>query len=149
MNQHVSLTFSLKYLVNFSKSTSLSDTVQLMMSNDVPLLVSCDFVVVCCSLACAVRSASLSCILRESVSCCRSSGFLHDVLRVQHHTFRLSCAFSPLSQRPISDFLLGHPRFPQPPPYIIYTNGHSPKQVSYDFGQGHIRYYLAPKIGDD
>lgn len=39
MNQHVSLTFSLKYLVNFSKSASLSSTVQLMMSNDVPLLV--------------------------------------------------------------------------------------------------------------
>jgi proliferating cell nuclear antigen len=40
MNQHVSLTFSLKYLVNFSKSQSLSPRVQLMMSNDVPLLVS-------------------------------------------------------------------------------------------------------------
>ncbi|TFK37662.1 proliferating cell nuclear antigen, N-terminal domain-containing protein [Crucibulum laeve] len=59
MNQHVSLTFSLKYLVNFSKSASLCPKVQLMMSNDVPLL------------------------------------------------------------------------------------------VAYDFGQGHIRYYLAPKIGDD
>lgn len=40
MNQHVNLTFSLKYLVNFSKSASLSNVVQLMMSNDVPLLVS-------------------------------------------------------------------------------------------------------------
>lgn len=40
MNQHVALTFSLKYLVNFSKSSSLSNTVQLMMSNEVPLLVS-------------------------------------------------------------------------------------------------------------
>ncbi|KZT65497.1 proliferating cell nuclear antigen [Daedalea quercina L-15889] len=59
MNAHVNLTFSLKYLVNFSKSSSLSNVVQLMMSNDVPLL------------------------------------------------------------------------------------------VSYEFGQGHIRYYLAPKIGDD
>ncbi|KAF6751955.1 hypothetical protein DFP72DRAFT_906643 [Ephemerocybe angulata] len=60
MNQHVSLTFSLKYLVNFSKSASLASKVQLMMSNDdVPLL------------------------------------------------------------------------------------------VAYEFGQGHIRYYLAPKIGDD
>jgi len=39
MNQHVSLTFSLKYLVNFSKSSTLSNKVQLMMSNDVPLLV--------------------------------------------------------------------------------------------------------------
>lgn len=39
MNQHVNLTFSLKYLVNFSKSASLSNVVQLMMSNDVPLLV--------------------------------------------------------------------------------------------------------------
>ncbi|CCM05240.1 uncharacterized protein FIBRA_07450 [Fibroporia radiculosa] len=59
MNQHVNLTFSLKYLVNFAKSSSLSNRVQLMMSNDVPLL------------------------------------------------------------------------------------------VNYEFGQGHIRYYLAPKIGDD
>ncbi|KAG5641580.1 hypothetical protein DXG03_004693 [Asterophora parasitica] len=59
MNAHVSLTFSLKYLVNFSKSATLCNRVQLMMSNDVPLL------------------------------------------------------------------------------------------VSYEFGQGHIRYYLAPKIGDD
>ena len=39
MNQAVTLTFSLKYLVNFSKSSSLSKKVQLMMSNDVPLLV--------------------------------------------------------------------------------------------------------------
>ncbi|KAG6876238.1 hypothetical protein C0993_004823, partial [Termitomyces sp. T159_Od127] len=38
MNAHVSLTFSLKYLVNFSKSASLSSRVQFMMSNDVPLL---------------------------------------------------------------------------------------------------------------
>ncbi|KAL4072120.1 proliferating cell nuclear antigen, N-terminal domain-containing protein [Scleroderma citrinum] len=43
MNQHVTLTFSLKYLVNFSKSSALSDTVQIMMSNDVPLLVSYSF----------------------------------------------------------------------------------------------------------
>lgn len=39
MNQHVTLTFSLKYLLNFSKSTTLSKKVVLMMSNDVPLLV--------------------------------------------------------------------------------------------------------------
>ncbi|RPD52935.1 proliferating cell nuclear antigen [Lentinus tigrinus ALCF2SS1-7] len=43
MNQAVTLTFSLKYLVNFSKSASLSKKVQLMMSNDVPLLVSYSF----------------------------------------------------------------------------------------------------------
>ncbi|KAH9058090.1 proliferating cell nuclear antigen [Lactarius vividus] len=43
MTQHVNLTFSLKYLVNFSKSASLSDTVQLMLKNDVPLLVSYTF----------------------------------------------------------------------------------------------------------
>ncbi|KAF9524760.1 proliferating cell nuclear antigen, N-terminal domain-containing protein [Crepidotus variabilis] len=43
MNQHVALTFSLKYLVNFSKSASLSNKVQLMMSNDIPLLVAYDF----------------------------------------------------------------------------------------------------------
>ena len=46
MNQHVSLTFSLKYLVNFSKSSTLSNKVQLMMSNDVPLLVC--FLLCCC-----------------------------------------------------------------------------------------------------
>ena len=39
MNQTVNLTFSLKYLVNFAKSSSLSNVVQLMLSNDVPLLV--------------------------------------------------------------------------------------------------------------
>lgn len=43
MNQHVNLTFSLKYLVNFAKSSSLSNIVQLMLSNDVPLLVSYEF----------------------------------------------------------------------------------------------------------
>jgi len=43
MNQAVTLTFSLKYLVNFSKSTSLSRQVQLMMSADVPLLVAYEF----------------------------------------------------------------------------------------------------------
>ncbi|KAJ7638315.1 proliferating cell nuclear antigen, N-terminal domain-containing protein [Roridomyces roridus] len=43
MNSHVSLTFSLKYLVNFSKSSSLSNTVELRMSNEVPLLVDYDF----------------------------------------------------------------------------------------------------------
>ncbi|KAH9927895.1 proliferating cell nuclear antigen [Amylocystis lapponica] len=43
MNQHVTLTFSLKYLVNFAKSSSLSKSVKLMMSNDVPLLVSYEF----------------------------------------------------------------------------------------------------------
>ncbi|KAH9912157.1 proliferating cell nuclear antigen [Epithele typhae] len=43
MNQAVTLTFSLKYLVNFSKSSSLAKKVQLMMSNDVPLLVSYEF----------------------------------------------------------------------------------------------------------
>lgn len=40
MSQHVSLTFSLKYLANFSKSGSLAYRVSLSMSNDVPLLVS-------------------------------------------------------------------------------------------------------------
>ncbi|KAJ7265962.1 proliferating cell nuclear antigen, N-terminal domain-containing protein [Mycena haematopus] len=43
MNSHVSLTFSLKYLVNFAKSTSLTNTVELRMSNEVPLLVDYDF----------------------------------------------------------------------------------------------------------
>ncbi|KAF9267259.1 proliferating cell nuclear antigen [Marasmius fiardii PR-910] len=43
MNSHVSLTFSLKYLVNFSKSGSMTNHVELYMSNDVPLLVSYDF----------------------------------------------------------------------------------------------------------
>jgi proliferating cell nuclear antigen len=40
MNQTVNLTFSLKYLVNFAKSGALAGNVQLMMSNEVPLLVS-------------------------------------------------------------------------------------------------------------
>jgi proliferating cell nuclear antigen len=39
MTQHVNLTFSLKYLVNFAKSASLCRTVTLMMSSEVPLLV--------------------------------------------------------------------------------------------------------------
>jgi proliferating cell nuclear antigen len=78
MTQHVNLTFSLKYLVNFSKSASLSDTVQLMLKNDVPLLVS---------------TSSNSRVLLIS--------------------------------------------FP-----ALF-------QVSYTFGQGYIRYYLAPKIGDE
>lgn len=39
MSQAVTLTFSLKYLVNFAKSGSLVGTVQLKMSNEVPLLV--------------------------------------------------------------------------------------------------------------
>ncbi|XP_006457536.1 hypothetical protein AGABI2DRAFT_196191 [Agaricus bisporus var. bisporus H97] len=43
LNQHVSLTFSLKYLVNFTKSSSLTSRVTLMLSNDVPLLVAYDF----------------------------------------------------------------------------------------------------------
>ena len=79
MNQAVSLTFSLKYLVNFSKSTSLSRRVQLMMSADVPLLVS---------------------------------------------------------QQP--PFLALSPSF-------IFAR----LQVAYQFAQGKIHYYLAPKIGDD
>jgi proliferating cell nuclear antigen len=76
MNSHVSLTFSLKYLVNFSKSTSLTNTVELCMSNEVPLLVS------------------------------------------------------------LVSFLL----------LSILT---LVTQVDYDFGQGFVRYYLAPKIGDE
>ncbi|KAJ7067794.1 proliferating cell nuclear antigen, N-terminal domain-containing protein [Mycena amicta] len=43
MNSHVSLTFSLKYLINFAKSSSLTSTVELLMSNEVPLLVNYDF----------------------------------------------------------------------------------------------------------
>lgn len=39
LNQSVALTFSLKYLTNFTKATPLSDSVSLSMSNDVPLLV--------------------------------------------------------------------------------------------------------------
>ena len=77
MAQHVSLTFSLKYLVNFSKSASLSDTVQLHMSNEVPLLVGIFL--------------GLSLDLGVNV------------------------AF----------------------------------QVEYIFGPGHIKYFLAPKIGDE
>lgn len=39
MSQHVTLTFSLKYLVNFSKSAALAPQVRLMLKSDVPLLV--------------------------------------------------------------------------------------------------------------
>ncbi|KND04908.1 proliferating cell nuclear antigen (pcna) [Spizellomyces punctatus DAOM BR117] len=39
LNQAVALTFSLKYLSNFTKATPLSDTVILSMSNEIPLLV--------------------------------------------------------------------------------------------------------------
>jgi len=38
MNQHVTLTFSCKDFVNFAKNSAPSDVMQLMMSNDVPLL---------------------------------------------------------------------------------------------------------------
>ncbi|KAF8324712.1 proliferating cell nuclear antigen, N-terminal domain-containing protein [Cantharellus anzutake] len=41
--QAVSLSFSLKYLVNFAKSTGLTSLVELKMSADVPLLVSYEF----------------------------------------------------------------------------------------------------------
>ncbi|KAH7100365.1 proliferating cell nuclear antigen, N-terminal domain-containing protein [Auriculariales sp. MPI-PUGE-AT-0066] len=43
MTQAVALTFSLKYLVTFSKSAALSGRVELRMSNEVPLLVAYDF----------------------------------------------------------------------------------------------------------
>ncbi|GAA5904947.1 hypothetical protein JCM6882_002401 [Rhodosporidiobolus microsporus] len=43
LQQAVSLTFSIKYLSNFAKSTPLSDSVHLHMSNEVPLLVEYPF----------------------------------------------------------------------------------------------------------
>ncbi|KNZ76468.1 Proliferating cell nuclear antigen [Termitomyces sp. J132] len=39
MNLHILLTFSLRYLINFLKSASLSSCVHFMMSNEVPLLI--------------------------------------------------------------------------------------------------------------
>lgn len=39
LTEPVSLTFSLKYLVNFCKASGLSGTVRLCLSNEVPLLV--------------------------------------------------------------------------------------------------------------
>lgn len=39
LTESVALTFSLKYLVNFCKASSLSPTVTLRLSNEVPLLV--------------------------------------------------------------------------------------------------------------
>lgn len=39
LSEPVSLTFSLKYLVNFCKASSLSPTVKISLSNEVPLLV--------------------------------------------------------------------------------------------------------------
>ncbi|KAG8832677.1 proliferating cell nuclear antigen [Serendipita sp. 399] len=43
MSQQVNLTFSLKYLQNFAKSSSLCSRVTLSMSNEVPLLVEYNF----------------------------------------------------------------------------------------------------------
>ncbi|KAG9120846.1 proliferating cell nuclear antigen [Ceratobasidium sp. 392] len=43
LSQGVNLTFSLKYLVNFAKSTALSNHVTLRMSNEVPLMVHYKF----------------------------------------------------------------------------------------------------------
>lgn len=39
LSEHVSLTFSLKYLVNFCKAAALSSKVKICLSNEVPLLV--------------------------------------------------------------------------------------------------------------
>lgn len=39
LTEPVSLTFSLKYLVNFCKAQPLSDRVKICLSNEVPLLV--------------------------------------------------------------------------------------------------------------
>jgi len=39
LSEPVALTFSLKYLVNFCKATGLSGSVNLCLSNEVPLLV--------------------------------------------------------------------------------------------------------------
>jgi DNA polymerase III sliding clamp (beta) subunit (PCNA family) len=39
LTEPVTLTFSLKYLVNFCKASGLSSTVKLCLSNEVPLLV--------------------------------------------------------------------------------------------------------------
>lgn len=43
MNQQVNLSFSLKYLANFSKSSTLCNRVSMSMSNEVPLMVAYDF----------------------------------------------------------------------------------------------------------
>lgn len=39
LSEPVSLTFSLKYLVNFCKASALSEQVKICLSNEVPLLV--------------------------------------------------------------------------------------------------------------
>ena len=39
LSEPVSLTFSLKYLVNFCKASALSNTVKICLSSEVPLLV--------------------------------------------------------------------------------------------------------------
>jgi len=43
MNEPVSLTFSLKYLINFCKASGLSNQVKLCLSSEVPLLVEYPF----------------------------------------------------------------------------------------------------------
>lgn len=77
--QAVSLSFSLKYLINFSKASTLCSHVELCLSADVPLLVS--------------------------------------------------------------RFLMSSDSF--------FLNGFSAPQCAFEFEQGHIKYYLAPKIGDE
>lgn len=42
LSEPVSLTFSLKYLVNFCKAAALADQVKICLSNEVPLLVEYD-----------------------------------------------------------------------------------------------------------
>jgi proliferating cell nuclear antigen len=42
LTEPVSLTFSLKYLINFCKATGLSEQVELSLSSEVPLLVDYD-----------------------------------------------------------------------------------------------------------
>ena len=61
MNQHVTLTLSHKDFVEFAKNSAPSDVMQLMMSNDVPLLVGLDQLAVVEIVLMSVFSWQVSC----------------------------------------------------------------------------------------
>jgi hypothetical protein len=61
MNQHVTLTCSRKDFANFAKNSAPSDVMQLMMSNDVPLLVGLDQLAVVEIVLISVFSWHVSC----------------------------------------------------------------------------------------
>jgi hypothetical protein len=91
LSEPVTLTFSLKYLVNFCKASGLSDSVKLSLSNEVPLLVEYglsqgSYLRFYLAPKVSLRSADQGFILlmlpdwRRGVVCCNSifSGYMWD-----------------------------------------------------------------------